>query len=380
MRALVKLEQVLPSHLRRRVQALTGATQTLQVYGGPQVDPQCLTALAAAVPRPRARALRLHRARQGRHAPRGRAARARQRRPPLVPRRLRLRPRGLAHVPRRPDRQARLDRRALHAAHAARPRTPPPTSPRACSPTPRATRRASRSSAPRRSSRAARWLGGDVTPLGEHRCELRTSDDNLDWLAMRIAMLPAPYVVHGPPELIERLRAIAAGIGAPSAAGPQQAAEPPRARARRTARARDLRPCGPAAPKSSKRARDPRAGAGGELDDPSDRSPISGTPSPRPGALARRRPADPVVADHHVQRVRRRSRRRPARGRSRCPPGTRGGRCWRPPRRPSRPRRRGRRGRLRAPRPPPAGPAARSRAPPADRDRAGDRRRVSSVD
>ena len=29
---------------------------------------------------------------------------------------------------------------------------------------------------------------------------------------MRIAMLPAPYEVHEPPELIERLRAIAAGI------------------------------------------------------------------------------------------------------------------------------------------------------------------------
>ena len=48
VRALVKLEQVLPSHLRRRVQALSGATQTLQVYGGPQVDPQSLTVLAAA--------------------------------------------------------------------------------------------------------------------------------------------------------------------------------------------------------------------------------------------------------------------------------------------------------------------------------------------
>ena len=48
VRALVKLEQVLPSHLRRRVQALTSATQTLQVYGGPQVDPQCLTVLATA--------------------------------------------------------------------------------------------------------------------------------------------------------------------------------------------------------------------------------------------------------------------------------------------------------------------------------------------
>src|SRR5689334_1435902 len=42
VRALVKLEQVLPAHLRRRVQALGRATQTLQVYAsGPTVDPQC---------------------------------------------------------------------------------------------------------------------------------------------------------------------------------------------------------------------------------------------------------------------------------------------------------------------------------------------------
>jgi hypothetical protein len=53
-----------------------------------------------------------------------------------------------------------------------------------------------------------RWYGGDVRPLGDDRCELRTSDDNLDWLAMRIAMLSVPYVVHEPPEVIERLRAI----------------------------------------------------------------------------------------------------------------------------------------------------------------------------
>src|SRR3954471_11504985 len=41
LRALVKLEQVLPSHLRRRVRALQASTMTLQ-GGGPTVDPQCL--------------------------------------------------------------------------------------------------------------------------------------------------------------------------------------------------------------------------------------------------------------------------------------------------------------------------------------------------
>src|SRR4051794_5863610 len=48
VRALVKLEQVLPAHLRRRVHALQSTTTTLTFGGGPQVDPQCLTVVAAA--------------------------------------------------------------------------------------------------------------------------------------------------------------------------------------------------------------------------------------------------------------------------------------------------------------------------------------------
>ena len=60
VRALVKLEQVLPSHLRRRVQALTAATQTLNVYGGPTIDPQYADPARRRGPRPRAGALRLH--------------------------------------------------------------------------------------------------------------------------------------------------------------------------------------------------------------------------------------------------------------------------------------------------------------------------------
>src|SRR5437764_11670812 len=47
VRALVKLEQVLPAHLRRRVRALGSATFTLPV-AGPTVDPQHLTVIAGA--------------------------------------------------------------------------------------------------------------------------------------------------------------------------------------------------------------------------------------------------------------------------------------------------------------------------------------------
>src|SRR5215831_4676500 len=47
VQALVKLEQVLPPHLRRRVHALGSATSTLPTPG-PTVDPQHLTVIAAA--------------------------------------------------------------------------------------------------------------------------------------------------------------------------------------------------------------------------------------------------------------------------------------------------------------------------------------------
>src|SRR6266516_3199651 len=47
VRALVKLEQVLPAHLRRRVGALGSATFTVGP-AGPTVDPQHLTMIAAA--------------------------------------------------------------------------------------------------------------------------------------------------------------------------------------------------------------------------------------------------------------------------------------------------------------------------------------------
>src|SRR6476646_10302337 len=47
VRALVKLEQVLPAHLRRRVSALGSATVTAPPPG-PTVEPQDLTVIAAA--------------------------------------------------------------------------------------------------------------------------------------------------------------------------------------------------------------------------------------------------------------------------------------------------------------------------------------------
>ncbi len=48
LRALVKLEQVLPAHLRRRVRALGAATDVVGAAGGPTVDGAVLTVLGTA--------------------------------------------------------------------------------------------------------------------------------------------------------------------------------------------------------------------------------------------------------------------------------------------------------------------------------------------
>ena len=117
VRALVKLEQILPAHLRRRVAALGSATFTLPV-AGPTVDPQHLTVIAAAC-RDSSAFGSATEAGWRRKPPRGRAPLARQPWPPLVSRRMGSPPRGLADLPYRPPRQACVDRRALQAAQAA---------------------------------------------------------------------------------------------------------------------------------------------------------------------------------------------------------------------------------------------------------------------
>ena len=43
-----------------------------------------------------------------------------------------------------------------------------------------------------------------VEPIDERTCVLRTSDDSLDWLAIRIGMIGVEFEVHEPPELVER--------------------------------------------------------------------------------------------------------------------------------------------------------------------------------
>ena len=208
VRALVKLEQVLPAHLRRRVRALGSATIAPPV-AGPTVDPQHLTVIAAACRD--SECLRFaYRSRDG-------TASRREVEPHALVnlgRRWYL----VAWDRRREDwRTFRLDRLTGPASSGVRfaPRELPAGD---------AARyvEQSISRAPNRfeamitlhapaeqiASRAPHhW--GTIEPVDERTCRYRTGDDDLGWLAIRIAMLDVDFDVHEPPELAERLRALA---------------------------------------------------------------------------------------------------------------------------------------------------------------------------
>jgi len=207
VRALVKLEQILPAHLRRRVAALGSATFTLPV-GGPTVDPQHLTVIAGACRD--SECLRFgYRSRDGTESRRE-----------VEPHSLVNHGRRwylLAWDRRRDDwRTFRVDRLAKPASTGVRftPRTLPAKDAGAYV-------KQSIAGAPNRfealvtlHAAAEEMTGrvpsswGIVAPLDARTCELRTGDDDLRWLALRIAMLGVDFEVHGPPELVEHLRAL----------------------------------------------------------------------------------------------------------------------------------------------------------------------------
>jgi len=205
VRALVKLEQVLPAHLRRRVQALASATTALPAPGGPTVDPQTLTVIAAAC----------RDAERLRFAYRGRDG---------VASRREVEPHSVVNVGRRWYLVAwdcgREDWRTFRLDRLERPAPGRRFAPREL---PAADGAAyvsrSLSAAPSRyearltlhaAAEAVRlpsyW--GNVTPVDEHSCEFRTGDDNLEWLAARLTMLRVDFDVHEPPELVEHVAAL----------------------------------------------------------------------------------------------------------------------------------------------------------------------------
>lgn len=208
VRALVKLEQVLPAHLRRRVSALGSATLTLPVPG-PTVDAQHLTVIAAACRD--FECLRFgYRTRDGTGSRRD-----------VEPHSLVNRGRRwylVAWDRRREDwRTFRVDRLTSPASAGVRfkPRVLPAKDAAAYveqsiagAPNRFEARVTLHVAAAEITSRIpAHW--GAIEPIDAHTCEYRTGDDDLRWLALRIAMLGVDFDVHEPPELVEQLRALA---------------------------------------------------------------------------------------------------------------------------------------------------------------------------
>jgi predicted DNA-binding transcriptional regulator YafY len=208
VRALVKLEQVLPAHLRRRVAALGSAT-VAPALAGPTVDPQHLTTIAAACRD--AECLRFaYRSRDGTSS-----------------RRL-VEPHSLVNLGRRwylvawdRNREAwrtfRVDRLVSPAGAGlrCRPRPLPAKDPAAyveqsIAGAPRGFEARVTVQAPAEEiarRMPAHW--GTVEPIDAETCEYRTRDDNLAWLAARIAMLGVDFTVEEPPELADHLGALA---------------------------------------------------------------------------------------------------------------------------------------------------------------------------
>jgi predicted DNA-binding transcriptional regulator YafY len=215
IRALAKLEQVLPARLRYRVRALGGATVPMAPLGAPtRVDPGDLTVLAAAIAnRERVRmeyeshdgatTMRLvepHRLVSAGHRwylvaydndrddwRTFRVDRVRQPRPTGVRVAARKLPAG--------DPAAYVRSQLL-----------------ALAPTYRAvaTLHASVDDV------AGRLAGvGELVAIDERSCRLLTQTDTLEWLAFRLTMLGCDFRVHEPPELIDYLRALGArAVGA----------------------------------------------------------------------------------------------------------------------------------------------------------------------
>lgn len=208
VRALVKLEQVLPGHLRRRVSALTHATFTLPV-AGPRVEPGHLSVIAAAC-RDRERIRFAYRSRDGAES------------------RREVEPHALVNHGRRWylvawDR-AREDWRSFRIDRVGGPQSTGVRFAPGELPAKNAAAYVSRSistmpsrfealvtlhASAEEMGRRAPWHAGTIEPIDGRTCRLRTGDDDLSWLALRLAMLDVDFEVHEPPELLEHLTALA---------------------------------------------------------------------------------------------------------------------------------------------------------------------------
>lgn len=207
LRALVKLEQVLPARLRSRVSALGAATTTVSTPG-PRVDAEALAVIAGACRD--AEGLRFgYRSRGGAESQR------------------RVEPHSLVNLGRRwylvawdcerqDWRSFRVDRLSGAAPTGKRftPRMLPADSAadfvsEGLASMPNRYEARVTLHAPAETIRerfASRW--GTIESIDAETCEYRTGDDDTRWLALRLLMLDVDFEVHEPPELIERIGAL----------------------------------------------------------------------------------------------------------------------------------------------------------------------------
>ncbi|ANN18549.1 transcriptional regulator [Amycolatopsis orientalis] len=209
VRALAKLEQVLPSRLRYRVGALGAATVPLPGTG-PAVDPEHLTVFAGAI-------ANTERTRFGYRTGDGTETRRH-----VEPHRLVSAGRRwylLGYDLDRDDwRIFRADRITGPRATGGRatPRRPPAedvaayVTDRMYSLLPTYSARVTLHAPINQVAPAIGDRIGDLEPLDDGTCVLNAGADTLDWLAFRLLGLGCEFTVHEPPELIDHLREMAA--------------------------------------------------------------------------------------------------------------------------------------------------------------------------
>ncbi|MQY08107.1 helix-turn-helix transcriptional regulator [Actinomadura macrotermitis] len=218
VRALAKLERVLPARLRHRVHALRSMTVPMMGAAEP-VAPEALTAIAAACRGHEG--LRFdYRSRDGEESSRS------------------AEPHRLVHsgrrwylvgwdVDRRDWRTYRVDRMRLRTPNGPRfvPRDPPDEdlaayTSRAISSAPYRHRARFTVHAPAEvvAGRMPPTVG-TVEPVDEHSCVLLCGANDLDEIVVWVALLGVGFEAHDPPELVERIAAMATRLHAASAAG-----------------------------------------------------------------------------------------------------------------------------------------------------------------
>jgi hypothetical protein len=71
---------------------------------------------------------------------------------------------------------------------------------------------AGRAPLPEEAATRVHGVPGEVEPIDERSCRLRTHTDTLPWLAFRLALLDCEFTVHEPLELAAYLGALGARL------------------------------------------------------------------------------------------------------------------------------------------------------------------------